>query len=423
MKIRWSKYVNFYNSNDDVILFHSVNRAVNKIMTKDLEKINAYLRDGITDVDTKNIISELYVDKFIVLKEEKEEEEFRKVREGRDASGECLVYFIPTFSCNFRCPYCIVESTEHEAECHSEIASADDVVTMAVWLKEYVLERGLKKLTIELFGGEPMVGHEQNLIFLKELSTLKEEGIELTIHMISNCYLLTEKKIEELAQYGLKSIQCTIDGPKEIHDKRRILANGEGSFDQIIENISILKEKEVELIIRINIDQENAPYICELLDFLEEKGFQKSAVLGIAPVDPPITNEAISGHTAHTMKYLESIYKKLKEKKFNFRLWETFCGHGTRDFFVLCPDGKLYNCPSFAGLNGYEVGDVNAGGFYKERPGMHDIPDKCYSCSLVGVCAGGCFFTKTVHQLGEQYCLKLTHSAMAKNYFLARYGS
>lgn len=423
MRIRWSKYVNFYNSGDDVILFHSVNRAVSKIMKNDFIKINAYLQNGITDVETKNIMSELYIDKFILLKEEKEEEEFQKVREGRDASGECLVYFIPTFSCNFRCPYCIVDSTEHEAECHSEIASANDVVAMAGWLKAYVLERGLKKLTIELFGGEPMVGHEQNIIFLKELSSLKNAGIELTVHMISNCYLLTEEKVKDLVQYGLKSIQCTIDGPKEIHDKRRMLANGDGSFDQIIENISILKEKEVELIIRINIDQENAPSICELLDFLEEKGFQKIAVLGIAPVDPPITNEAISGHTAHTMKFLEPIYKKLKEQKFNFRLWETFCGHGTRDFFVLCPDGKLYNCPSFAGLNGYEVGDVYTGGFYKERPGMHDIPDKCYACSLVGVCAGGCYFTKTVHQLGDQYCLKLTHSEMAKNYFLARYGS
>jgi len=421
MKLKWSNFVNDYHNNGNVILFQSVNRAVNMITEDTYQMIQEVLAGKKPTAEEKKIIAELYVDHIIVDENTNERNEIIQVRADRDKTGECSIYFVPTFSCNFRCPYCIVSSTEHESTCHEALPTKERVEDMAEWLENYVVSKGLKKLRIELFGGEPLVGYDQCVIFLKKLQGIKNKGVELVVNMISNCYLITEEKIDELVSLGLSHIQCTIDGPKEIHDKRRILANGKGSFDVIIENLKLLQRKKIDFLTRINIDLENAPHICELIEYLHSLGFHHCSSIGLAPVDPPITNQKITGHNEETMKYMEKIYWCLKENGFEFKMWETFCGNGVKDFFVMCPDGKLYNCPSFAGMKGYEAGDIYQGGFFKERKGIHELPEKCLDCSLVGVCAGGCYFTKMVHNLGDSYCLEVTHSNMIRSYMLAKH--
>jgi len=380
---------------------------------------NVYKKN--VDEEMKNSITELYVDEYIVPDTYCEKDVFDKMRHNRDEEKNVVMYFIPTFDCNFRCPYCIVSSTNHSCSKFQNIMSDEDVLKSAQWLINYVLENNLKSLTVELFGGEPLIAHKQNLLFLNTLNILKEKGVELNLNMISNCYTLSEKRLSELKQAGIKLIQCTIDGPKEIHDKRRILTNGKGSFDKIIENIKKCQKYNIGLTIRINIDEENAPYIIELIDFLAENQFNDYATIGLAPVDPPLDDVNITGHTNGTMKYVHSIFQRLREHHFRFRLWETFCGNGTKNFFVICPDGKMYNCPSYAGMEGFEVGNIHESGFYISRPQMHDIPEKCYSCNLVGVCSGGCYFIKNVHNISDDYCLKPTHSVMVEGYASAKY--
>lgn len=62
--------------------------------------------------------------------------------------------------------------------------------------------------------------------------------------------------------------QITFDGPKELHDKKRVLANGSGTFDQIWENLLNLKktDKHVSFLIRLHLDKDNFPYICTFID-------------------------------------------------------------------------------------------------------------------------------------------------------------
>ncbi|KOS03735.1 hypothetical protein AM598_04965 [Paenibacillus polymyxa] len=63
-----------------------------------------------------------------------------------------------------------------------------------------------------------------------------EKHIEVSHDMVSNGYLLTRRRAAVLRDLGLKNIQITIDGNKSNHDKRRVLENRQGTFDQIIEN-------------------------------------------------------------------------------------------------------------------------------------------------------------------------------------------
>ena len=49
--------------------------------------------------------------------------------------------------------------------------------------------------------------------------------------------IYTASIVTLLKEIGVKRVQITLDGSKESHDKRRILLNGEGSFNKIIDNI------------------------------------------------------------------------------------------------------------------------------------------------------------------------------------------
>jgi len=420
--MRWSKFINFYEIGDDTIIFNSVTRGVSKMAGQELKLIDEYIKgsfkEKITE-DMKDVIAELYLEDYIVTNNYREKEVFSKVRYSRDEAQAVVMYFIPTFNCNFRCPYCIISATDHDCTV-DDTMSDEDTVLAANWLINYISKNNLKKLTVELFGGEPMLGHKQNLLFLNTLTKLKEQGVELKFNMISNCYLLSDENLTELKQAGVESIQCTIDGPKEINDKRRILSDGGGSFDRIIENIKLCRKHDISVTIRINIDEENVTHIVSLIEFLKKNKFHEYVTIGLAPVDPPLKDVNISGHNEKVMNYMPEIYNKLREEKFRFLMWETFCGNGTKNFFVICPDGSLYNCPSYAGIEGHSIGNIREEEFYPTRKYMHEIPEKCFDCNLVGVCAGGCYFTKTVHDL-KDYCLEPTHFTMMGSYITSKY--
>ncbi|MCM1236362.1 MAG: hypothetical protein NC124_11505 [Clostridium sp.] len=55
--------------------------------------------------------------------------------------------------------------------------------------------------------------------------------------MVTNGYFLTKDVAQKLAKLKVSSLQVTIDGPKHVHDKRRVLAGGEGTFDKIIQKL------------------------------------------------------------------------------------------------------------------------------------------------------------------------------------------
>ena len=72
-------------------------------------------------------------------------------------------------------------------------------------------------------------------------------------------------------KYVPRDIQVTIDGPKEIHDKRRIAKGGKGSFDDIVESIDVTVEAGIHISLRLNIDDMNVNYINQIADFIISK--------------------------------------------------------------------------------------------------------------------------------------------------------
>lgn len=73
-------------------------------------------------------------------------------------------------------------------------------------------------------------------------------------------------------KYKVDSIQITIDGDRDCHDKR-ILANGQGTYDKILNNLALTKDYLPENVsVRINVDKNNAHRYKGLLEDIKSLG-------------------------------------------------------------------------------------------------------------------------------------------------------
>jgi uncharacterized protein len=93
--------------------------------------------------------------------------------------------------------------------------------------------------SIVLHGGEPLLMGPSKLSYLlKNLRTAISD--EYTISIQTNGLLITNEILDICSRYKT-SVAVSIDGPKEIHNKSRITHGGEGTFDDVMKGIDLLK--------------------------------------------------------------------------------------------------------------------------------------------------------------------------------------
>ena len=134
---------------------------------------------------------------------------------------------------------------------------------------------GVKSLYVTWFGGEPLIGMPVIEELSRQLIELCEEKeITYSAGIVTNGYLLTKENAERLKECQVGRVQITIDGPKEIHDVRRPLVNGNGTYDIIMKNIMDVKEV-LPISLRINVDYDNIAEANKVMNFLREKDMLK----------------------------------------------------------------------------------------------------------------------------------------------------
>ena len=102
-----------------------------------------------------------------------------------------------------------------------------------------------------------------------------EEGVKrgYKFNAITNGYEL-EHYLDLLSPTKICKLQITIDGPKAIHDTRRIHYKDHGTFDKIIHNISMALKKNIKVSVRINTDNHNVDKFIELKKYFSKIGFE-----------------------------------------------------------------------------------------------------------------------------------------------------
>ncbi len=168
-----------------------------------------------------------------------------------------------TKECNFRCQYCYLDF-------RNQFVSGEIKDSIIKFIQKRINQ--FNSVRISWFGGEPLLG-------MNTIQEISEKIIPLCAKakkpyyasVTTNGYLLSPQNIETLIKCKVNSITVTIDGLKETHDKLRFLKNGEGTFDQIISNLSYIRDNvncsKLRVIIRTNFTRTNARMLEEYYNF------------------------------------------------------------------------------------------------------------------------------------------------------------
>lgn len=343
------------------------------------------------------------------------EKEIETIRQRFSAStpDEDLLYMVihPVAGCQLNCWYCGQQHLQDKM-------TADDTARILNRIETKIQNGNFKKLHIAWFGGEPMLGFNYIKQITPQLKALAHQfGLSYAAKMVTNGQLLTLPKFEELIELSVREFEITLDGPKDIHDGRRMMKSGHGSFDQIVENIQHITEKygteieaqSIRLNVRVNVDETNYSRVFELFDHLKDRNIlTRLSAFYFAPVYS-------WGNEAHEKSLSLNDFAKLQTELLIRQIklgmkpgllpgtsFQWGCVIHSKSSEVIDATGDIACCTEVAYVDGYKdseyyLANLKAPSFSKTRPSTLSFLDRitsplseCSECKMLPICGGGC---------------------------------
>jgi len=308
----------------------------------------------------------------------------------------------PTLKCNMNCFYCFEKNAK-------EIDGMNTVVIESLIKFIDKETNGIDNLIISWYGGEPLLESE-TILKLSDafIEICKSKNIHYKATMTTNGTLLDKETAKMLKSVcKIEHVQITLDGCKEIHDKRRSLKNNLSSFDTIIKNIEDAQEY-IDISIRVNIDKFNYLEAKKLIDCIyEHKKWVNKVAMYFAPVED-FPNSCTSCNSCFNMnefgKVINPVLNYLYEKG-GFKSIKQLiprnrtlcCSNIAISNFVIDPNGDLYKCWNSVGDDSEVIGNIVEGQKFNYRNIEWlsiNTPKECTDCNILPMCQGGCAYTR-----------------------------
>jgi len=312
--------------------------------------------------------------------------------------------------CNLKCKYCFAEEGEYHG--HRSLMSAE-VGKKAI---DFIIKSSGSRhnLEVDFFGGEPLMNFDvvkEIVEYAREEEKKYNKNFRFTI--TTNGILLNDE-IQEYINKHMHNVVISLDGRKEVNDRMRPRAGGQGSYDVIVPKFQKLAESrnQTDYYIRGTFTRQNLDFSKDVLH-MADLGFKQISVepvVGQEYEEYAIREEDLPAIYEEYERLACELYERHKEggkKDFNFfhfmidlsggpcvakRL--VGCGSGT-EYLAVTPEGDLYPCHQFVGLDDFKMGSVFTG---LER---EDIREKFESCNVYAkedckkcwcrfYCSGGC---------------------------------
>lgn len=320
----------------------------------------------------------------------------------RFSKSHLALTIAPTMACNFKCVYCF------EGERAKDVGSNN--VTMSEetldQLIEFIRKSGVKKLSVDWYGGEPLCAWNKIKEFNTKLSSLELERYDQKI--VTNGSLIDEEKIKYFADQQFKNIQITLDGTEESHNKNRPMKNGENSYKAIMKALNLIykyyKETNIKLpvSVRVNISKENSDEYYQLYTKLNDE-YENLFYVYPAFVRKNSDEDKHASSCLNFTDEAEFILKLAKEKNigtshlFPKRNKFISCGANLINNYVVNTNGDLYKCWEDIGIKKYCIGNIFEG-TKDENNNNYDYVmtatgfevEKCKDCLFLYSCVGGC---------------------------------
>jgi len=404
--------------NVETMLFYEVTPLVYDLVSLIADPTNTdplqFLKTTYTEEDIKNAAVYLMQEGF--LKEGTGATTPRKKPVLKKRRGIRHLELMVTHACSMRCRYCYGSLGQEEWQTAPYLYGADAGSMSFKTAKEgvdFLFETSgrQKNLSVIFFGGEPLLAFdliEKIVPYVRQREA--ETGKKVDFSLSTNGLRLSEQVVDFLRKNKV-GCQVSIDGPKEIHDKNRRLADGKGSFDYILPGIKRLisiRPGKVPARATVSHTLVNLPAVVK---YLLSLGFGS---VHIEPVIGGNDNLSVSQEDIETIKRQnETIALFLVESVKNNRFFNYtnlvrfirhtrvvkerlahYCGAG-RTYFALSRDGVFYPCHRFVGLDEYRMGDVQAGIDQRFQQKILDLTvdnrPVCRECWARYLCGGGCW--------------------------------
>jgi uncharacterized protein len=330
---------------------------------------------------------------------------------------------MPTYQCNLRCSYCFQDHMRTDPAYGHLLRTMEPAMVDRIFqgMEQIEAAHGIPAgaevmRNITLFGGEPLL-RESRPIIEYILNKAFAHG-KANITAITNATDLDA--YEDLLGPGkISFLQVTLDGPPEEHDKRRIYADGTGSFERIAKNVTMALERGTRISMRMNVDRANITHLPALADEFVARGWAAHRLFSayVAPVHA--SNEQTSEKSTfnswelNNAKALHPSVRRLgggddsllgKARKIfdqqvdpltGFR--SSFCG-AHNSMYVVDAFGDLYACWERTGDPSLRIGAIEPSGEVRMSRAIMDMwrnrsvtsNPVCRKCRYASYCGGGC---------------------------------
>jgi len=380
---------------DEMLIYNTLSGSILHLNSQYTHYYNELLKSDIIDTDKQSLIMNLVKGKMLI------EDDFDEIKSViaqnnilRFSNYHYNLTIAPTMQCNFICPYCYEKGREY--------STMDEVTIINV--KKFIneLRENSQSLSITWYGGEPLLAFDI-------IRALSEEAIncfgrKYHSNIVTNGYYLTKEIVMQFDYLHIEHIQITLDGPPELHNKRRQLPTGEDTFFVILDNIkeAVNINSQINITIRVNADKTNIEYVDSILDYLDEYKLSDKVGLYLAPVDNNNKNCNQSlcfserEFAVEQMKFIERNLKNgynfahLPNKNLNI------CGAVALNSYVIDSKGQLFKCWEDVGICDEKVGEINKSVHYNNKNLTKWLSynllecEKCLKCAFMPICMGGC---------------------------------
>ena len=324
-------------------------------------------------------------------------------------------------ACNMRCKYCYVDENGalHNRLMPWEVArAAVDLV--------FHRAQGVPQIQITFFGGEPLMNKpvlRKVIEYSQELGKRHDKPVRYSL--TTNATLMDEEIINYIKRYNF-GLMISADGPPEVHDDMRPMADGTGSFERMAANVRALMRRRRQVTARCTVSNRHLN-LFDIVTFLEDFGFTrvglstcqgKSYRLGEYDVGPEYKPEMDAELDRLLDRWIEQVnngealrydpYSGVVRsfvKRDRTRAPMLHCGL-CRGCTTVGVDGSLYPCHRYVGMANWVIGDVWSGVKREEHERClreyFKAKEKCASCWAVNICGGMCVWYVS-HEDGTCY--------------------
>ena len=431
MKLWPSKY-NYYFilNNGYTFLWNFLTGALNFIESKTWELM---LGRKFGEVDSSPL-SDLIERGYYYKDPDEEKKLFQKLYSNfnKKAIDRPIKYVIcPSYTCNLNCTYCF----EKDLPLNSYKDISSEMLDQAFKAIKTVSKKIRKKIhSLELFGGEPLLPKNKNSV--KDILNFAVDN-DSNITIVTNGVLARDfMDVLKPVKDNIEMLQITLDGPENIHDRRRKYISGKGTFREISSSIDELLDNNINTNARINIDTENIEYLPQIYDYMVSKEWIGHLHFKSKP-------SLVTDHT--TLEYNDPIIPEDRllerlikiydqnpelEESFGFYSFKPLrnileilngapnvspryfnCESNLLELYIFCPDGYIYTCPESIGNKEFAIGKFSPGlelfedkmDLWRDRSIIN--MEKCRDCKFAPICGGGCPMSSIlIHEGKEPVC-------------------